>query len=95
MQYLRKISLGPAALSWLFLACSFASQAEALPDAQGWNGSGWYVTGSAPFTPKAAVTPEYVLFNGPHDSQNGCALVYDRLYAPIGMCRFLEIKPGT
>jgi hypothetical protein len=92
---LRKISLGLAALASLFLTCWPALQAEALPDAQGWNGTGWYVAGSAPLTPKAAATPAYVVFNGPHDSQSGCALVYDRLYAPIGMCRFLDIKPGT
>ena len=95
MRYLRKISLRMAALSWVFLACSPASQAAALPDAQGWNGPGWYVAGSAPLIAKLSTTPAYILFDGPHDSQSGCVLVYDRLYSPIGMCRLLDIKPGT
>lgn len=64
-------------------------------DSQGWNGAGWYVTGSAPLAPKPPATPAYTLFEGPHQSQSGCALVHDRLYSPIGMCRFLDIKPGT
>jgi hypothetical protein len=93
MQCLRKISLGLTALS--LLACWPASQADALPDAQGWNGPGWYVTGSAPVAPKLPVTPAYILFDGPHDSQDGCALVYSRLYSPIGVCRLLDTKPGT
>jgi hypothetical protein len=93
MRHLRKVNLGLAALSWL--ACWPAWMATALPDAQGWNGPGWYVAGSAPLEPQPAATPAYILFNGPHDSQSGCALVYDRLYSPIGMCRLLDIKPGT
>jgi len=40
-------------------------------------------------------TPAYTLFNGPHTSGSDCALVYDRFYSPIGVCRFLDIKPGT
>jgi hypothetical protein len=95
LRHSRKISLGLAALPWLFLACWPASQADALPDAQGWNGPGWYVAGSAPVAPKSAATPAYILFDGPHDSQGGCALVYDRLYSPIGVCRLLDTKPGT
>jgi hypothetical protein len=66
----------------------------ALADAQGWDGPGWYVSGAAPVnTPPA--TPAYILFNGPHSSQSECAVIYDRLYSPIGVCRFLEVKPGA
>lgn len=66
-------------------ACALALAPAA--DLQGWNGSGWYVTGSAPLVAKPPATPAYILFDGPHDSQSGCALAYDRLYSPIGMCR--------
>ena len=48
-----------------------------------------------PLIAKPSTTPAYILFDGPHDSQSGCDLVYDRLYSPIGMCRLLDIKPGT
>jgi hypothetical protein len=75
----------------LVIACVLAL--DAMADAQGWNGPGWYVSGSAPVnTPPA--TPAYVLFNGPHVSQGDCTLVFDRLYSPIGLCRFLNTKPG-
>ena len=76
-----------------FVACALVP--VAIADTQGWNGPGWYVAGSAPLAPKPPATPAYILFNGPHDSQSGCALVYDRLYSPIGVCRLLDIKPGT
>ena len=74
------------------LACALVP--VALADAQGWNGPGWYVSGSAPANTPTA-TPAYILFNGPHGSQSDCALVYDRLYSPIGVCRFLDVKPGA
>ena len=90
MRHACKIILGLAAL-----ACWPVSPATALPDAQGWNGPGWYVASSAPLEPQPSVTPAYILFDGPHDSQSGCALVYDRLYSPIGICRLLDTKPGT
>jgi hypothetical protein len=92
---MRKIISWMAAWSWLFLACPPASQAVALPDAQGWNGSGWYVTSDAPPVAKPATTPAYILFDGPHDSKSGCALAYERFYSPIGICRLLDKKPGT
>jgi len=81
----------------LTLACVFAGtvHAGAGPDAQGWNGPGWYVAGSAPPTPKPLTTPAYILFNGPHASGSDCAVVYDRFYSPIGICRLLDTKPGT
>lgn len=81
----------------LTLACVLAGTAHAGagPDAQGWNGPGWYVAGSAPLATNLPATPAYILFNGPHTSERDCALVYDRLYSPIGACRFLESKPGT
>ena len=78
----------------LAFACFIASAASALagPDGQGWNGPGWYVTGSAPPAP-AAAAPDYILFEGPHKLQSGCLQVYRRLYSPIGICRLLEAKP--
>jgi hypothetical protein len=62
------------------------------PDAQGWNGSGWYITGSAPMEPRA-VAPDYILLEGPHELQEACLEVYERLYYPIGVCRLLTAKP--
>lgn len=67
----------------------------AAADLQGWNGPGWYVTGSAPQGTKLPATPAYILFDGPHASGSECTQVYDRLYSPIGICRLLDIKPGT
>jgi hypothetical protein len=78
-------------LGSLAIACVLAQ--AALADPQGWNGPGWYVSGSAPVNIPPA-TPAYVLFNGPHVSQGDCALIYDRFYSPIGLCRFLGTKPG-
>ena len=75
------------------IACALVPVAVA--DSQDWNGPGWYVAGSAPLAPKPLTTPAYILFNGPHDSGSECTLVYDRLYSPIGVCRFLNVKPGT
>jgi len=79
----------------LAFACFLASAASAVagPDAQGWSGPGWYVTGSAPPALGSAAAPDYILFEGPHKLQSGCLQVYDRLYSPIGTCRFLEAKP--
>ena len=81
----------------LTLAFVLAGTAHAatVADAQGWNGPGWYVAGSAPLAVELRATPAYILFNGPHTSGSDCALVYDRFYSPIGVCRFLDIKPGT
>lgn len=64
----------------------------ARPDDQGWGGPGWYISSGskATLTERAA----YILFNGPHEKQAVCAEVYDRLYSPIGTCRYLEAKPG-
>jgi hypothetical protein len=76
-----------------FLTPGEYTNAAGLTDAQGWNGPGWYVTGSAPAQPKAA--PVYILFEGPHVSQSDCVAVYDRLYSPIGICRYLNEKPGN
>jgi len=91
---MKKMHLQAAMLT---LACVFAGtvHAGAGPDAQGWNGPGWYVAGSAPLTPKPLTTPAYILFNGPHASGSDCAVVYDRFYSPIGICRLLDTKPGT
>src|SRR6185437_3561529 len=58
-----------------FLTPGEYTNAAGLTDAQGWNGPGWYVTGSAPAQPKAA--PVYILFEGPHVSQSDCVAVYD------------------
>lgn len=79
----------------LTLTCILAGAANAVasPDAQGWNGRGWYVTGSAPLAPQPVAAPNYILFEGPHALQSECLAIYDRLYSPIGICRFLDAKP--
>jgi hypothetical protein len=83
----------------VFIACALSLTLTLalapVADLQGWNGPGWYVAGSAPLMPKPPATPAYILFNGPHGSQSDCALVHDRLYSPIGVCRLLDTKPGT
>jgi hypothetical protein len=75
--------------------CLFAMGAAPLPraDAQGWSGSGWYLTSQ---TPRSAPHPDsanYILFQGPYNFQAACLDVQDRLYSPAGACRFLSIKP--
>ncbi len=79
----------------LTIACVFAGTANAgaAPDAQGWNGRGWYITGSAPPTPQPVVAPNYILFDGPHALPAECLDRYARFYSPIGTCRFLNEKP--
>ena len=76
-----------------FITCAVVPVAAA--DSQGWQGPGWYVTGSAPLATKPPATPAYILFDGPHASGSECTQVYDRFYSPIGVCRLLDIKPGT
>jgi hypothetical protein len=58
-------------------------------------GAGWYISGSVPPAPLSAGAPHYILFEGPHALQSGCLDVYDRLYSPIGVCRFLDAKPAA
>ena len=79
----------------LTLACLMASAAGAVaaPDERGWDGPGWYITGAAAPAPPSAAAPDYVLLEGPHKLQGDCQKVYDRLYSPIGVCRFLDAKP--
>jgi hypothetical protein len=79
----------------LTLACLLAGAANAgaAPDAQGWNGPGWYITGSAPLASQPVAAPNYILFEGPHALPAECLEVYDRFYSPIGICRFLDAKP--
>ena len=79
----------------LVFACLLANTAQAGtgPDAQGWNGPGWYVTGSAPPALQPVAAPNYILFEGPHALPGECQQVYDRFYSPVGMCRFLDAKP--
>jgi hypothetical protein len=79
------------------LACFLASTANALaiPDAQGWNGPGWYITGSAPIASQPVAAPDYILFEGPHALLTDCKEAYDRLYSPVGICRFLGAKPQS
>ena len=86
--------LGPSVVACA-LTLTFAMALAPGVDPQGWDGAGWYVTSSAPLAPKPPATPAYTLFEGPHPSQSGCTLIHDRLYSPIGICRFLDIKPGT
>jgi hypothetical protein len=77
----------------LMLACPVGGAAapSLKPDAQGWNGSGWYVTSVAYPGARSEDMPTYILFGGPYPLQNGCLEIYDRLFSPIGVCRFLKI----
>jgi hypothetical protein len=79
------------------LASLFGGAAAPLPkaDAEGWNGSGWYVTSATSPTVRPDGAPAYILFNGPYPLQSGCLEVYDKLYSPIGSCRFLNLKPAA
>jgi hypothetical protein len=80
-----------------FVACFFGGAAAPLAqaDAQGWNGSGWYVTNTTSAAVHADEVSAYILFNGPYSLQSGCLEVYDRLYSPIGTCRFFDVKPAA
>ncbi len=85
-------------VAFLTLTCALAGTTNAgtSPDAQGWNGPGWYVTGSPPPTPQPVAAPDYILFEGPHTLPTECLAIYDRFYSPIGICRFLnEPPPGS
>ena len=88
------VGLGLAALSLLFLTCWPVSNARALSDAEGWSGPGWYITGSAPPRSQSAAAPNYILFEGPYILPGDCIRTYDKLYSPIGACRYLSAKPG-
>jgi hypothetical protein len=90
---MKKINLQAVILT---LACVLAGipDAGAGPDAQGWNGRGWYVTGAAPPALVPIAAPNYILFEGPHALPAECLEIYDRFYSPIGICRFLDAKPG-
>jgi hypothetical protein len=85
------------ALSIPILACVFGSAAAPVPkpDAQGWNGSGWYLTNTRYPGKGSDNEPALILFGGPYPLQNGCLELYDRLYSPIGVCRFLNLKPAA
>ena len=91
MSRLRSDTLRSTALATLLIACGLAvgAQSDALADAQGWSGPGWYVTSAA----SPAPTQAYILFEGPHQLQSGCVEAYDRFYSPVGICRFLDAKP--
>ena len=88
-QWERIVALAIAALAAI---CCLATMAFA--DAQGWNGPGWHVSGSALPAAQPPAAADYILFEGPHTSQSDCVAVYDRLYSPVGVCRFLTAKPG-
>lgn len=81
--------LGSGFLALLIMAWGLAASAQTAPlrDTQGWSGPGWYITDTAK-SPHA-----YILFEGPHAEQSKCVEVYDRLFSPIGTCRFLDAKP--
>jgi hypothetical protein len=81
----------------LMLACPFGGAAAPVSnrDAQGWNGSGWYVTSSAYPGARPEDMPTYILFDGPYPLQSGCLEIYDRLFSPLGVCRFLNLKPAA
>jgi hypothetical protein len=77
-----------------FLALAL-TPAMAGPDADGWGGKGWYVSSdSSAITTTRGVHPS-ILFDGPHLQQRDCTEVYDRLYSPIGACRYLAVKPAA
>ncbi len=67
--------------------------ASALPDDQGWDGPGWYISGGG--SSDETVEPAYILFQGPHGERQDCITLHDRYYAPIGTCRYLNVKPGS
>jgi len=79
------------------LACPLGGAAAPSrePDAQGWNGFGWYLTSGSVYGARSEEEDRlaYVLFGGPYPLQNGCLEVYDRLYSPVGVCSFLNVKP--
>ena len=76
-------------------ACFTANMASANagPDAQSWDGPGWYITGFAPPAYLPNATADYILLEGLHELRSGCLHVYDQLYFPIGVCRFRDAKP--
>jgi hypothetical protein len=77
------------------LAASAAYSAAAGAHAvRGWNGPGWYISDSASSASGPPTAPATILFEGPHNLRSDCVAVYDRLYSPIGACRFLNTKPG-
>jgi hypothetical protein len=82
-----------AVLLTLTYALAGSADAAPRPDAQGWNGPGWYITGSAPPASLPAAAPDYILFEGPHALAGECLDIYNRLYSPVGICRFLDAKP--
>ena len=85
---MRAYLVGPGIVVTFFLSCLPAgAQSASLADAQGWNGPGWYITNAV------SSTHASVLFEGPHALQSRCIETYHRLYSPIGMCRFLDVKP--
>jgi hypothetical protein len=90
---LKMTALTQIALAALVASTTCSPAAGAHADVQGWNGPGWYISDSAssPSGPRAA--PAYILFEGPHDQRSDCVTVYNRLYSPIGACRFLSAKP--
>jgi len=82
-----------SALAALVASTTCFTAAGAHADVQGWNGAGWYISDSAPSASGPLAAPTYILFEGPHDLRGDCIAVYDRLYSPIGACRFLKAKP--
>jgi hypothetical protein len=93
---------GAASLTVLMLACLWGSGAASFPktnaqdpDAQGWNGPGWYLTNAPSLYIGSEATLAYILFSGSYTMKTGYLEVYDRLYSPIGFCRFLNLKPAV
>jgi hypothetical protein len=72
-----------------------ATVAAAAPDAEGWGGAGWYVSSDTSPATTARGARGNILFNGPHLERRVCIEIYDRLYSPIGACRYLTIKPAA
>jgi hypothetical protein len=78
----------------LLASTSWASATGPRSDAQGWGGPGWYISDTPMPAAALRTAPTTILFEGPHDARSDCIEMYDRLYSPIGICRYLAAKPG-
>jgi hypothetical protein len=86
-------ALTRTAIAALVASTAYGATAGAHVDVQGWNGPGWYISDSASSASGPPAAPATILFEGPHDLRSDCAAVCDRLYSPIGACRFLNARP--
>ena len=87
-----EVLLSLALLMWAFPLTALGAPVTS-PDLQGWSESGWYITSTASYGGRPENDDAYILFKGPYVQQTECLEVFDRLYSPIGICRFLITKP--